>query len=70
MTSAEWSPSAKSNIALASLHMPWGRPGDELWAEIYYQRELKWSRVMARCRVVEGAFFDPPRRRATPAADF
>ena len=55
---------------LASLHMPWGRPGDELWAEIYYQRELKWSRVMARCRVVEGAFFDPPRRRATPAADF
>ena len=39
-------------------------------AEIYYQRELKWARVMARCRVVEGAFFDPPRRRAVPAADF
>jgi aminomethyltransferase len=70
VTSAEWSPSAKANIALASMHMPWGRPGDELWAEIYYQRELKWSRVMARCRVVEGAFWDPPRRRATPAADF
>jgi aminomethyltransferase len=70
VTSAEWSPSAKSNIALASLHMPWGRRGDELWAEIYYQRELKWARVMARCRVVEGAFFDPPRRRAVPAADF
>jgi aminomethyltransferase len=70
VTSAEWSPSAKSNIALASLHVPWGRPGDELWAEIYYQRELKWARVMARCRVVEGAFFDPPRRRAVPAADF
>lgn len=70
VTSAEWSPSAKANIALASLEMPWGRPDDELYAEIYYQRELKWSRVMARCRVVEGAFFDPPRRRATPAADF
>lgn len=70
VTSAEWSPSAKANIALASMQMPWGKPGDELWAEIYYQRELKWSRVMARCRVVEGAFFDPPRRRATPAADF
>ena len=70
VTSAEWSPSAKSNIALASMQVPWGRPGDELWAEIYYQRELKWSRVMARCRVVEGPFFDPPRRRATPAADF
>jgi aminomethyltransferase len=70
VTSAEWSPSAKANIALASMHMPWGLPGDELWAEIYYQRELKWSRVMARCRVVPGAFYDPPRRRATPAADF
>jgi aminomethyltransferase len=70
VTSAEWSPSAKANIALASLNMPWGRKGDDLWAEIYYQRELKWSKVMARCRVVEGAFYDPPRRRATPAADF
>jgi glycine cleavage system T protein (aminomethyltransferase) len=70
VTSAEWSPSAKANIALASLHMPWGLPTDDLWAEIYYQRELKWSRVMARCRVVEGSFFDPPRRRVTPAADF
>jgi aminomethyltransferase len=70
VTSAEWSPSAKANIAFASMHMPWGRPGDELYAEIYYQRELRWSRVMARCRVVEGAFWDPPRKRATPAADF
>ena len=50
--------------------MPWGLPGDELWAKIYYQRELKWDKVMARCRVVEGAFFDPPRRRANPPADF
>jgi len=50
--------------------MPWGRPGDELWADIYYQRELQWSRVTVPCRVVQGAFFDPPRRRATPAADF
>lgn len=70
VTSSEWSPSAKANIALASMHMPWGRPGDELWADIYYQRELEWSRVKARCRVVQGAFFDPPRKKATPAADF
>lgn len=70
VTSAQWSPSAKANIALASMHMPWGKPGEELWVDIYYQKELEWSRVMARARVVEGAFFDPPRRRATPAADF
>lgn len=70
VTSAVWSPASKSNIALASLHMPWGLPGDELWAEIYYQRELQWAKVMAKCRVMEGAFFDPPRRRASPPSDF
>jgi aminomethyltransferase len=69
VTSAMWSPAAKASIALASLTMPWGRPGDELWADIYYQKELKWSRVMARCRVVDGAFYNPSRRRLTPAPD-
>ncbi|MDX1554655.1 MAG: glycine cleavage T C-terminal barrel domain-containing protein [Xanthomonadales bacterium] len=70
VTSATWSPSAKRNIALASLVAPHGAPGEELLAEIYYQRELKWSRVMAPCRVVEGVFWDPPRKRQTPPADF
>ena len=70
VTSSMWSPAAKASIALASVKMPWGRPGDELHAEIYYQKELKWSRCMARCRVVEGAFYDPARRRTTPAPDF
>jgi aminomethyltransferase len=50
--------------------MPHGRPGDELWAEIYYMRELKWTRVMARAKVLEGPVFDPPRRRQTPAPRF
>ena len=70
VTSATWSPSAKKNVALASLEMPWGKPEDELYAEIYYNRELQWSRLMARCQVVEGAFFDPPRRRETPPLDY
>lgn len=69
VTSAVWSPAAKANIALASLQRPWGDPGDELWAEIYYQKELKWSRIMAKCRVVEEAFYTPARRRQTPAPD-
>ncbi len=69
VTSAVWSPSAKMNIALASLEMPWGQPDDELYAEVYYNRELQWNRLMARCRVVQGAFFDPPRRRMTPPPD-
>jgi aminomethyltransferase len=70
VTSAMWSPTAKANIALASLHAPWGKPGDDLYAEIYYQRELKWNRVKARATVVEGAFFDPERKKVTPARDF
>jgi aminomethyltransferase len=69
VTSSMWSPAAKASIALASVQMPWGAPGDELWAEIYYQKELKWSRVNARCRVVTGAFYQPARRRLTPAPD-
>ena len=44
VTSAMWSPSAKASIALASLEAPYGKPGEEFEVEIYYQRELKWSR--------------------------
>ena len=70
VTSAVWSPSAKANIALASLEAPYGQPGEELLVEINYQRELKWNRVMAPCRVVDDVFFAPARRRMTPAPDF
>jgi len=70
VTSAMWSPSAKASIALASLEAPLGRPGEEFEVEIYYQRELKWSRVMAPARVVRDVFWNPPRRRQTPPADF
>jgi aminomethyltransferase len=70
VTSAMWSPSAKASIALASLEAPLGKPGEEFEVEIYYQRELKWSRVMAPARVVKDVFWDPPRRRQTPPSDF
>ena len=70
VTSAAWSPSAKASIALASLEVPHGKPGEELLVEIYYQKELKWSRVMAKARVVTDVFYDPPRKRLTPPADF
>lgn len=70
VTSCTWSPALKASIALASVQVPWGRPGDELSAEIYYRKELKWGRVDARCRVVEGPFYKPPRFKQTPAPDF
>ena len=70
VTSAAWVPTAKRNIAFASLEMPWGEHGDELWAEIYYLRELKWTRVTEKCTVTTGRIFDPERRHATPALNF
>jgi aminomethyltransferase len=70
ITSAMWSPSAKASIALASLEAPLGEPGEEFDVEIYYQRELKWGRVMAPARVVKDVFWNPPRKRQTPPADF
>jgi aminomethyltransferase len=70
VTSAMWSPSAKASIALATLEAPHGTVGEELIVEIYYQRELKWSKYMAPARVVKDVFWDPPRKRQTPPADF
>ncbi len=49
------------------MNMPWGREDDEMYAEIYYNRELHWTRLLSRCRVRKGPVFEPPRRRATPA---
>jgi aminomethyltransferase len=70
VTSAMWSPSVKASIALASLEAPYGKPGEEFDVEIYYQRELKWNRVMAPCRVVKDVFWNPARKRLTPPLDF
>ena len=65
-----WSPSCKRNIAIAELRSEYRSRSDDLWIEIYHLKELKWDKRMARCRIVERPFFDPPRRRATPAPDF
>jgi len=70
ITSAVWSPVCKQNIALGTVRTPWGKPGDTLWVEIYYQREMHWSRKMARATVVDKPFWFPPRRSATPPAPY
>ena len=66
VTSAAWSPVCKQNIALGTVKMPHGAPGDTVWVEIYYQREMHWSRVMARAEVVDKSFWLPKRKSATP----
>ena len=70
VTSAAWCPTAKSNVAFAQIEMPHGAVGDELVAEIYYQRELHWTRVLAPCKVIDAPVFNPARRRATPPENF
>jgi aminomethyltransferase len=70
ITSATWSPVCKQNIAIGTVRTPHGKVGDKLFVEIYYQREMHWSRVMAEATVVDKPFWDPPRRRATPPGPF
>jgi aminomethyltransferase len=70
ITSALWSPVCKKNIALGSVRMPHGMPDDTLWVEIFYQREMHWSRKMARATVVDKPFWFPPRRSATPPGPY
>jgi len=66
VTSATWSPVCKKNIALGSVKVPYGKVGSTIYVEIYYQREMHWSRMIAAAEVVDKPFWDPPRRRATP----
>jgi aminomethyltransferase len=70
VTSAAWSPTCKRNLALAMVDTAYIPVGSTLWAEIYLNRELAWERRMVRAHVVERPFYAPPRRRATPPADF
>lgn len=71
VTSALWSPVCKRNIALVELKTPYGvEITDDLWVEIYHQKEGKWDRVMARATIVDTPFFNNPRRSATPPGRF
>lgn len=70
VTSAAWSPVCKQNIALGTVDARYGKPGDTLWVEIYYKREMHWNRTMARATVVDGPFWSPERRRMTPPGPF
>ena len=68
ITSAMWSPAAKANIALAMVETRHLK--GEIWAEIYYEKELRHYHKVARCQVKEKPFWSPPRARATPPQDY
>ena len=67
VTSAMWSPAVKANIALAMIRTE-HLQGD-LWAEIYYEKELRHYSKVARCVVRKKPFWAPARARATPPPD-
>lgn len=67
VTAATWSPTAKRNIAIASLDRPYGtKVVDDLWVEIYAMRELKYQKMMKRAKIVPRPFVKLARRTATP----
>ena len=67
VTSAMWSPAVKANIALAMIRTE--HLQGEIWAEIYYDKELRPYRKVARCKVRKKPFWTPARARATPPPD-
>ena len=70
VTSAVWSPVCKQNIAIGTVRTPHGEVGSTVWVEIYYQREMHWTRAMAKATVVDKPFWFPPRRSATPPGPY
>jgi len=68
VTSAMWSPLVKENIALAMVKTKYLK--GEIWAEIYYAKEIRWHQKVAKCEIQTKPFWMPARGKATPPADF
>ncbi len=70
VTAAIWSPTAKNNIAIASMQRSFvTAKNSELWVEIYASRELQYHKMMKRARIVERPVIKLGRRVQTPPAD-
>ncbi len=61
-----WSPILKANLAIADIEYTKGVAAREIWAEIYYQKELEWQVTWAQCFIKEKPFWSHPRRLQTP----
>jgi aminomethyltransferase len=67
VTSAMWSPAVKANIALAMIET--NHLYGDLWAEIYYEKELRQYSRTVKCTRKTKPFWAPARARATPPQD-
>lgn len=65
-----WSPILKANLALADINYKNGASPNEIWAEIYYQKELEWRAIWAKCKLWEKPFWSPERKSSTPPRRF
>ncbi len=63
-TSTTWSPTLKKYIALGQVYAEYGKVGGALRVE----HTVEFERRHLPCTVVEKPFFDPERKRFTPAA--
>jgi len=68
--SCVWSPILKTNVALADVEFQKGSVPIEIWAEIYYQKELEWRATWAKCTISKKPFWTHPRSSATPPQKF
>ena len=65
-----WSPILKANLTMADIEYQKGVAPTDIWAEIYYQKELEWRATWASCSVSQKPFWVHPRRSATPPERF
>ena len=65
-----WSPLLKANLAMADVEYQNGVEPSEVWAEIYYQKELEWRATWARCHISDKPFWAPQRKSLTPPERF
>lgn len=68
VTSAMWSPVVKASIALAMIETKY-IDGD-MWAEVYYSKELRPYRKVAKCTRQTKPFYMPPHAKMTPPKPF
>ena len=68
VTSAMWSPAVKANIALAMIETK--HLDGDLWAEIYYEKELRHYGRVVKCTRKDKPFWTPARARQTPPDDY
>ncbi len=65
-----WSPILKANLAFAEIDTKNGVVPQEVWAEIYYSKELEWHSTWAKCSVTDKPFWNPERKSMTPPSAF